>query len=260
MISSDLTYFIALIICFIVVLSMLIYSTFNYYPRIKTAEPIPKVIYITCNKSVPSYVIENWLNMNPGYSVKIYNDEDVRAFLDEYYPPSYLSYFEFLDSNDGAGPIKADFFRICVLNKFGGVYVDSDIEPVKPIDSFLEPDTDLLTCGASAYPGPNPQIIICKKDDYIIKQCIEVYETQLFGEEYDYWGHSIVAVMRVVLESNIENYDNHANKNYMIGDYKVQIILEIASYTLADFYCVHNNETILYNRYKTYDSDNHKFI
>ena len=65
--------------------------------------------------------LKNWKRLNPEYEIKYYNDADIRNFLKKYYPKSYLDYFNMLDSNKGAGPIKADFWRVCILYKFGGI-------------------------------------------------------------------------------------------------------------------------------------------
>jgi len=34
--------------------------------------------------------------------------------------------------------IKADVFRLMLMETFGGVYADMDMEPVKPLDELLE--------------------------------------------------------------------------------------------------------------------------
>ena len=219
---------------------------------------IPKVIYLTHKTTVPDYVIKNWKKLNPYYEIKYYNDTDIRNFLVKYYPKSYLDYFNKLDSHIGSGPIKADFWRVCILYKFGGVYVDADIEPLVPIKEFLEKDTDFLTCGSDIAPNPNPHIIIAKSNDIILKECLNIYE-KLFMRNYSYWDHSIVKVMEKVLRNKFKNYNNHIENNYHIGNYKVQIILEKFFNNHQEIYCVYKNKRVLNNRYKEYNSSLHTY-
>ena len=96
-----------------------------------------KKTWIKLNKNkVPDYVIKNWKRLNPEYDIQYYDDNRIRQFLRDYYPNSYLKYFNKLDSYEGAGPIKSDFWRVCILYKFGGVYVDADIEPIESIKTY----------------------------------------------------------------------------------------------------------------------------
>lgn len=243
----------------LIIIIILICKRDNFNNNNEKNNNIPKVIYLTHKNKIPDYVINNWKRLNPQYEIKYYNDADIRNFLKKYYPKSYLDYFNKLDSYKNAGPIKADFWRVCILYKFGGVYVDADIEPLVPIKEFLEKDTDFLTCGSDKFNDPNPHIIISKNNDIILKECLNIYE-KLFIKNYNYWDHSITKVMNIVLLNKFKNYNNHIENNYYIGNYKVQIILEKAhNLKFKDVYCVYKNKRILNNRYKEYSSSLHTF-
>ena len=80
--------------------------------------------------------------------------------------------FDFLKD----GPIKADFWRICALYKYGGIYSDIDIEPLIPLSKFIEPNVSFVTC--SAYRRGllfNPSFIIAPKESIILKNAINWY-------------------------------------------------------------------------------------
>jgi len=53
---------------------------------------------------------------------------------------------------------RADIVRLEILWKYGGVYVDTDCEPLKPLDDLLD-DVDAFV-GESANQGPNGERII----------------------------------------------------------------------------------------------------
>lgn len=59
---------------------------------------------------------------------KIYNTEDIETFLQEY---GYMEQFEKIIpksySEHWNVSILCDFFRLCILYEFGGMYFDSDI-------------------------------------------------------------------------------------------------------------------------------------
>lgn len=253
-----------LIYLFIICICFYIFSNLNNnkqlpIPEWFNNEKIPKTIYITSKKELPDYVINNWKKLNPDYKIIFYNDDKIKEFLKESYPVEYLNYFNKLDSIKGAGPIKADFWRLCILYKYGGIYVDSDIEPFASINNFLEEDTDFLTCGSNFFKDPNPHIIVAQSNDKILKKCLDIYESY-FNKEYGYWKHSITKVMKKALKYYFKNYNNHLEKNYYLGDYKVQIITETCFlFDINKNYCTYKNRRILNNRYQNYDPINNTF-
>ena len=249
---------IRILIIIIVLILLVVLLRRDKFSNSNVKNTIPKIIYLTHKESVPDYVIQNWKKLNPNYTVKFYNDNDCLEFLKEEYPESYSLYYEYLSSQKGAGPIKADFWRVCILYKYGGVYVDADIEPIKPIDYFLESNTSFLSCG-SKFTGPNPHIIACHANDRILKECLHIYETQKFKQEYSYWGHSIVYVMLKAYKKLISNYNNNVEKNYYLdSNYKVQMLLE-KHVDWNNDYCVYKGKKVLNNRYSSYDKKNHTY-
>jgi len=262
-----------IILCIII----LYYCVYNYIRNDNfedTITEIPKVIYLSHKESIPNYIIDNWKKLNPDYTIKFYNDNDCRTFIQTYYPPSYIKYFDYLSTFKGSGPIKCDFWRCLILYKFGGVYADSDIEMLYPISFFLEKDTDFLTCNSHYNNSLNPHLIICRPGNIIIEKCIEIYEKEKFNSPYSYWGndiylknnqwisgtgHNIVHIMTSILK-NIANYDK--NTSYIIynNNYKIQLLWEfVPRGNIKNAYCSYNNVKILNNRYSGYDPATHTY-
>ena len=76
---------------------------------------------------------EGWRANHPDWSFHLWNETTMRAFMAENYP-------WFLPVYDGY-PFniqRIDAVRYFILNTMGGVYVDADIENLKPIDTVVD--------------------------------------------------------------------------------------------------------------------------
>eukprot|EP01125_Pyxidicula_operculata_P002620 TRINITY_DN12474_c0_g1_i1.p1 TRINITY_DN12474_c0_g1~~TRINITY_DN12474_c0_g1_i1.p1 ORF type:complete len:330 (-),score=25.99 TRINITY_DN12474_c0_g1_i1:31-1020(-) len=94
---------------------------------------IPKIIHITTKDPFELSFVRNWENMNPGFEVRVYSDDDIRRMVSEEMP-EYLELFDGFEY-----PVeRADFWRYLVMYLHGGVYVDSDVEPRRRIDRWIE--------------------------------------------------------------------------------------------------------------------------
>jgi mannosyltransferase OCH1-like enzyme len=154
---------------------------------------IPKVIYLSYKtKDIPNYILRNIKTIYPDYEIKLYDDNDCKNFLLLNYGQLYVDIFNFLKD----GPIKADFWRICILYKYGGVYFDLDLEHFINLNEIIDTDTDFVTiqthCKYTCFykNNLNPAIIIAKQNNKILKQCIDRYiEKYNNKDKYEYWNY-----------------------------------------------------------------------
>lgn len=221
---------------------------------------IPKVIYF-CNKTLHKMkeYSNNWKKLNPEYEIRLCDNTMCETFLLREYSPLHRNIFRFLKD----GPIKADFWRICILHKYGGVYSDIDNEPLLPLNQFIEPDVDFVTC--SAYMEGyhfNPNFIISHKNNSILKKCIEWYVTKYNKREhYEYWNWSIMKAFTDVL--HLDNYHLNDGIFYLNQDketqMKIQILKECPGKNHYDAHNMFNGKRAFNNRYKEWNSDKHCF-
>lgn len=212
---------------------------------------IPKVIYM-CHKSIDKIkeYSKKWIVLNPEYRIQLYDDEKCRNFLLNNYCKTYANIFDYIKE----GPIKADFWRICILNKYGGLYADADINPLVPLKKYIEDDDDFATCISANYKKNNlewqlnPHFLLSHKNNPILKSCINKYISYYNNKEpYSYWGWSICRLM--VIEGIFEK----KSQVLIIGGKKCKFLCE------KDYdNCEYNGEIVLYNRYSNYR--NHDFI
>jgi mannosyltransferase OCH1-like enzyme len=221
---------------------------------------IPKVIYLSYKtKDIPSYILENWKKLNPDYEIKLYDNDDCKKFFLENYTQMHVDLFNFLED----GPIKADFWRVCILNTYGGVYSDIDIELLVPVDTIIEEGVTFLTCKGLI--GINPHLIMTVKNHPLIKKCVDTYvEKYKSGEKYDYWKYSITGILYnhyVTMVDDIKegiSFDKFNNKYQLISE-KVDVDYTNINDILDDVYCSYKNTKVLNNRYKKYNSTTHSF-
>jgi FkbM family methyltransferase len=182
-----------------------------------------KVIYIT-NKTIDEKlknVANQWLQLNPEYTVELYDDKRCLDFLLKYYGQKYCDIFHYIKD----GPIKCDFFRACIIYVYGGVYADADIRPIVPLNIYVDDDVDFMTCISYNYKKYetrfcyNPHFIVSKKYSTelyeIMKTYEEMYDTQI---EYQYWKWSICNIFEKIHDFDISSSSNniffHNNKKY----------------------------------------------
>ena len=215
---------------------------------------IPKIIYMCYNNlgTIQKYS-ENWKILNPDYEIKLYDDELCEKFLLEEFSELYRDIFKFIKD----GPIKSDFWRVCIIYKYGGLYVDADIEPLVPLNEYIEPDADFVTCiNGFETIGFNPHFIMAKPNNEILKKCIATYiEYFIKNKEYSYSDWSISPIFLKFIK--VETYSNII----IINEEKYQLLLEdfytddIHNY--QNHFCKYKNLKVLNNRYKNYIC--HKF-
>ena len=110
---------------------------------------IPRTLhFVWIGSPTPSDVsarIERWAALNPDYEIRLWGDEDVRS--------SDLSNVERAYACESWAQT-ADLLRYSIVSKYGGIYLDSDMEPLRPL-STIEIRCDLVVCNETTYePAP----------------------------------------------------------------------------------------------------------
>jgi hypothetical protein len=118
---------------------------------------IPKVVYYTHENIEKVKIFEDQLkysmSKNENYKFIFYSDDDRKKFIKEEFPEFYYFYERI---NKGYGAAKADIFRVLILYKYGGIYIDCKTQ--------LENMDELF----SKYPNKNLYTCSFKKDDRIL--------------------------------------------------------------------------------------------
>jgi mannosyltransferase OCH1-like enzyme len=219
---------------------------------------IPKDIYI-CYKNLKELqeYSQIWKELNPEYTLHLYDDQMCIDFLEKEYSSLHANIFKYIPD----GPIKADFWRVCILYRYGGLYVDADIEPIIPLREYVDETVDFMSCLSDHninWPY-NPHIIMTYAKNKLLKKCIDTY-TELYNNNkpYNYWDWSIVNILKDTMtnmSSIIKQYI------YIYNNEKFQFLQEV-EYNNNSYYrfCTYNNKKVLNNNFKSYDMLSHHFI
>lgn len=186
-----------------------------------------KIIHIT-HKIINDKLLnvkKQWEDLNPEYKVELYDDERCIEVLHNYYGEKFTKIFNFIKD----GPIKSDFFRVCILYIYGGIYVDADIKPIMSLKDYVDDDVDLMTCISYNYKGYietynyNPQFIVSKRYSSDLLGIINLYEKKYDNTDaYSYWSWSICSLFKTI--SNFEIIDD--DNTFIFNGKKYKFLIE----------------------------------
>lgn len=134
---------------------------------------IPKIIHYCWfgGKSVPKDVIDcinSWKKYMPTYEIILWNEDNFDIESNRYVKEAYASNkFAFV----------ADYVRLFALHHFGGIYLDTDVEVLKPLDSFL------IHKAFSGFEDENlisTAIIGSEKNGVWVKMQLDSYKNRVF--------------------------------------------------------------------------------
>lgn len=94
---------------------------------------IPKIIHCCWFGPKPisdqaKQYIKQWKTLNPDYEIIIWNENNFDYSSNRYATEAY---------GEGKWAFVTDYVRLKVLYDYGGIYMDTDVEALKPFDSIL---------------------------------------------------------------------------------------------------------------------------
>lgn len=140
---------------------------------------IPKIIHycwLSKDKFPPKikYCIESWKKNIPDYKFILWDWEKCKEekILNEWIIEAF---------NNKKYAFASDYIRLYAVNKYGGIYLDSDVEVIRPFDSLLHLPYFI---GREAI-GNRVEIAAfgAHKDTEWIKLCLEYYKHRHFVKE-----------------------------------------------------------------------------
>lgn len=158
---------------------------------------IPKIIHACWfgGNPIPEKAqkyIETWKKYNPDYEIKIWNEQSFDITSNAYVYEAYQNRkFAFV----------TDYVRLKVLYDYGGIYMDTDVEVLKPLD-------DLLQYPAfSGFEGPNrisTGTMGAEKNNKWIKLLLDYYDDKHFVLEDG--SLDLTTNVKTITDITVSNY------------------------------------------------------
>jgi mannosyltransferase OCH1-like enzyme len=146
---------------------------------IQNTHNIPNIIFRSIkNLKVPKIILNKchlkWIELNPTYNILWYSDKKQNKFMEKYYSGEVYTAYKSLKP----GAYKTDLWRLCILYRFGGIYIDAYVEPYVSLKEMLKgcynkkgkQFISVLDCNNI---GIHNGIIISEKKHPFLKQAIE---------------------------------------------------------------------------------------
>ena len=114
--------------------------------KYNVSEVVPKTFHRTWKTKKIDYnifkpiCVESWEKYNSDYTFNLYDDNDNRNFILNYYP-WFLKIYDSYEKNI----MRVDAVRYFYLLYYGGIYVDLDFECFKPLDKYITKEAHLIT-------------------------------------------------------------------------------------------------------------------
>lgn len=171
---------------------------------------IPKIIHCCWfgGKPIPDSVqryIETWKKYNPEYELRIWTEKNFDYTENRYMKEAY-------ESKKWA--FVTDYARLKVLYDYGGIYMDTDVEVLKPFDSLLEHKA------FSGFEGPNripTGTMGAEKGNRWIELLLRDYEDRAFINPDGTFD--LTTNVKLITDTTKNNYPIRLNNTYQdLGD------------------------------------------
>lgn len=190
---------------------------------------IPKIIHYCWFGGNPlpedaKKYIESWKKYCPDYEIIEWNEENFDVNCNDYVKEAY---------NAKKWAFVSDYARLYALVNYGGIYMDTDVEVIKSLDSFLKHDA---FSGFETDTSIPTGIMGCKKNFELFKEFLDYYNDKHFLlENGEYNLVTNVATMTKICEK----YNLNKNNEYQ----------EIKGFVLypKDYFCPKDHETGVIN-------------
>jgi mannosyltransferase OCH1-like enzyme len=145
---------------------------------------IPTNIFQTWHtKTLPPLMaksIERIIKLNPRFKYHLYDDNDCREFIKNYFKPDVL----FAYDNLIPGAYKADLWRYCILFIYGGIYLDIKYKPLNNFKFVNLTEKQHLVADINNIDIYNAVMVCFPKTEFLyksIRKIVENVQTKFYG-------------------------------------------------------------------------------
>jgi mannosyltransferase OCH1-like enzyme len=167
---------------------------------LQDGESIPKIIHqIWLGGSFPEKYFQfqkTWIEKHPDWEYKLWTEEDLPNFK--------LKNQKAFNRAKNYGE-KANIWRYEILERFGGLYVDTDYECLKPFDEFIKKYTFFSgMCSLDRQALVSNALIACTAHHPIISSCVEKTNRLKWknADKHQFYKNGIFFFERIIFEES----------------------------------------------------------
>lgn len=189
--------------------------------------------------------IESWREKCPDFEIIEWNEDNFDISICDYVREAY---------ENKKWAFVSDYARFYILNKFGGIYLDTDVELLKPLDSFL---TQNFLAFENYFSVNSGLIMGCEKNNTLCKQMLEQYDNDKFVINGELNLKTVcIRVTDILVDNGLELID----KTQEVMNYKVYDTSYFNPYDMDTGKITLRDNTVSIHHYAaTWVSKNDKF-
>ena len=179
---------------------------------------IPKVIHYCWfgrgeKPKLAKKCIKSWKKYLPDYEIIEWNEENFDINSNQYVKEAYESKkYAFV----------SDYVRLYALCNYGGIYMDTDVEVVKPLDEFLIHDA---FSGFESLQDAMTGIMGCEKEFELFKEFLDYYTDRSFIKENG----------ELDTTTNVRIMNNILRKYGLVSNNELQVVNKLTIYPKTYF-------------------------
>ena len=164
-----------------------------FHPIIKPSlahQAIPRIIVQTHKRDrIPRAMQQNVLKLielNPEYEHYFYSERKAREYIKVHFNKKVLDAFDALLP----GPMRGELFKLCFLQSRGGVVVDADMVPVRPLRQMIGAQDEFVASSSQAPPKANgdgfvfPGLLAAKARNQVVNQALNLAVDSILRKEH----------------------------------------------------------------------------
>lgn len=187
---------------------------------------IPKIIHYCWFGKNPlpedtKHYISTWRQYCPDYEIIEWNESNFDINSNQYTKEAY---------ENKKWAFVTDYVRLFALYNYGGIYMDTDVEVIKPLDKFL---TEKAFSGFELPDRVPTGLMASEKLHPFIKELLDEYSNKCF----------ITKRGRLDLTTNVELITFSAQKKGLKLNNQTQTIANFTFYS-TEYFCPKNNRTL----------------
>ena len=188
----------------------------------KKDDSIPQIIHLIWigGNPKPKIIddcIASWKHYMPEYKIIEWNEKNYDVFKNDFLKQAYLS---------KKWAFVSDYMRFDILNQYGGIYFDTDVELLKKIPKEILKHHAFT--GVESAGKVNPGLVFgCEKGFWLCKEMLDVYNNSQFDNRKPITVNIIIS--QILQEKGFEENN------------KFQIIDELAIYP-KEYFCAYDQD------------------